>query len=75
MLLDALAERCGDDVRACDSQALPPLLTNRGLSDELATDVVTAIVAAEAARFAPGGAKGQAVEQLLARLVDVDGAA
>jgi hypothetical protein len=72
LLLDALAERCGDDVRASDSQALPPLLMNRGLSDGLATDVVTAIVAAEAARFAPGGAKGQAVEQLLARLVDVD---
>lgn len=76
LLLDALAERFGDDVRAADTQTLATLLTERGLATATADGVVIAIVAADAARFAPGGAaKAQAVDALLQRLNDVDGAA
>jgi len=73
LLLDALAERYGDDVRAADSQTLATLLAGRGLGTSAADGVVAAIIAADAARFAPGGAaKAQAVDNLLARLHDVD---
>ena len=76
LLLDALAERFGDDVRAADTQTLATLLTDRGLATATADGVVMAIVAADAARFAPGGAaKAQAVDALLLRLTDVDGVA
>jgi len=72
LLLDALAERCGSDVRACESAQLPDTLVERGLGAGLAARVARAIVAGEAARFAPGGQKAEAVTELLACLAVVD---
>lgn len=74
LLLDALAERCGNDVRACEAASLPDLLVERGLGAGLAGRVARAILAGEAARFAPGGQKAEAVGELLACLGLVDDA-
>jgi hypothetical protein len=73
LLLDGLAERCGSDVRACEAAGLPDLLVQRGLGAHLAGRVARAILAGEAARFAPGGQKAEAVAELLACLMLVDG--
>jgi hypothetical protein len=72
LLLDALAERCGSDVRACEAAQLPDTLVQRGLGAALASRVARAIVAGEAARFAPGGQKLEAVTEIVSCLVMVD---
>jgi hypothetical protein len=72
LLLDALAERCGSDVRACETAVLPDTLVERGLGAGLAGRIARAILAGEAARFAPGGQKAEAVAELLACLALVD---
>ena len=72
LLLDAVAERCGDDIRAVDAAALPAVLVARGFADAIAAAVARAIVDAEAARFAPGGQKRQAIQQVLDVAAAVD---
>jgi hypothetical protein len=72
LLLDALADRCGDDVRACVAASLPPLLMERGLDAHLAARVAEAIVRGESARFAPGGQRSEAVSDLVACIGLVD---
>ncbi|HEY1100602.1 MAG TPA: hypothetical protein VGF99_16805, partial [Myxococcota bacterium] len=74
LLLDAVADRCGDDVRAIDTNALPALLVARGLDEVTAAAVARAVVDAEAARFAPGGQKQQAVTQCLTLVDALDAA-
>jgi len=72
LLLDAVAERCGDDIRAVDTAALPAVLVARGVGEGLANTIARAIVGAEAARFAPGGPKQQAIQQCLDVATAVD---
>jgi hypothetical protein len=72
LLLDTLADRCGDDVRACVAARLPVVLTERGLDARLAARVAEAIVRGESARFAPGGQRVEAVTELVACIQLVD---
>ena len=72
LLLDAVADRCGDDIRAVDASALPAVLVRRGIGEGIAAAVARSIVDAEAARFAPGGQKQQAIQQCLEVATAVD---
>ena len=72
LLIDAVSERCGDDIRAVDANALPAVLVARGLNEPLANQIAAAILGAEAARFAPGGQKQQAIQQALQTAAAVD---
>lgn len=72
LLLDALAERYGSDVRACETAVLSDTLVERGVGAGLAARVARAFLASEAARFAPGGQKTEAVAELLACLALID---
>jgi hypothetical protein len=72
LLLDALAERCGDDVRACVAAELPAVLVDRGVEARLAARAAEAILRGEAARFAPGGQQAEAVHELVACIALVD---
>lgn len=74
LLLDAVADRCGDDVRAIDTAALPPVLVARGLSPAVAAAVAGAIVDVEAARYAPAGDK-QAIGRALDLAATIDAGA
>jgi hypothetical protein len=75
LLLDALAERCGDDVRGAPSAEWEQLLPSRGLEKALVDRVVAAVRAVEAARYAPGGAQKAALDDVVAAARAVDGAA
>ncbi len=72
IVLEAVAERCGDDVRAADNATLRPLLHARGLDEATANDTADALIAAEAARYAPGGKRQQASTALMAVLTRLD---
>jgi hypothetical protein len=74
LLLDAVADRCGDDVRAIDTAALPAVLVSRGLSAAVASAVAGAIVDVEAARYAPSGDK-QAIGRALDLAATIDAGA
>lgn len=72
LLLDALAEQCGDDVRAFVAADLPAALRGRGVEHGLAARVAEAILRGEAARFAPGGQQSEAVDELVACIAQLD---
>jgi hypothetical protein len=74
LLLDAVADRCGDDVRAIDTAALPAVLVSRGLSAAVAAAVAGAIVDVEAARYAPTSDK-QAIGRALDLVATIDAGA
>jgi hypothetical protein len=69
LLLDALADRAGDDVRATPIADLPGLLEQRGVSSSTAARVAAVLRAIDAARYAPGGAQ-QKLRDDVAALVD-----
>jgi hypothetical protein len=75
LLLDALAERCGDDVRGLQSAQWEAVLPARGLAPTLAARVVAAVRAAEAARYAPGGAQKAALDDVVAAARALDDSA
>lgn|GEM_PF-1458549 len=77
LLLDALADRCGDDVRAVDAAQWEQLLPARGVGAPLVARVTAAARAADAARYAPGGAQKAALDAVAAaaRAVDDDASA
>jgi hypothetical protein len=72
LLLDALAQRCGGDLRAVDSSRWEELLPARGLPPALAGRVVAAVRAVEAARYAPGGAQQAALDAVVAAAQALD---
>lgn len=72
LLLDALADRVGDDVRAAPHAELPALLVAGGLSATLAERVVILLQAIDAARFAPGGAQQRLKEEVAVIVLAVD---
>ena len=72
LLLDALADRAGEEVRAAPHAALSALLEQRGLTPSLAQRVVTLLQATDAARFAPGGAQQKLKEDIVALVLAVD---
>jgi hypothetical protein len=74
LLVDAVADVCGDDVRAVDVARWTDLLPARGLSPGLTARVVEACRAVDAARFAPGAAQRVAVEAVVAAARAVDAA-
>jgi hypothetical protein len=74
LLLDAVADRCGDDVRAIDTTALPAVLVSRGLSTAIASAVAEAIVDVEAARYAPTS-DTQAIGRVLDLVATIDAGA
>lgn len=76
LLLDALADRAGDDTRATPHGALPVLLVARGVDADTAQRAADALRAAEAARYSPGAAPKKLKEDVAAVVaaLDVDAA-
>jgi hypothetical protein len=73
LLLDALAERCGDDVRGMQTAAWESALPARGLQRRLVARVVATVRAVDAARYAPGGAQKAALDEVVAVVRAIDG--
>jgi hypothetical protein len=76
VLLDALAERCGADVKARATEDLGALLSERGIEASLAADVVKLIRDVEAARYSPsvGGERARLADQCIALVARVEAA-
>ena len=72
LLLDAVGDRCGDDVRSTPLQSLPALLMARGVPSALAQRSAAALLLAEAARYSPGGQQVQARDDVVAAALAID---
>jgi hypothetical protein len=74
-LFDALADRCGEEVRAVEIGLWDTFLPTRGLPASLSSRAVTAARAAEAARYAPGGTQEAAFRSVYAACRALDDSA
>jgi hypothetical protein len=72
LLTDAIADRCGDDVRALESAQWEAALPARGLPSAVVVAAVEASRAVDAARYAPGGGGRAVVEAIAAAARAVD---
>ncbi len=75
LLLDALADRAGDDIRATPHGALPVLLAARGVDNATAQLAADALRAAEAARYSPGAAPKKLKDDVVTVVAALDAAA